>query len=316
VNRLLPTSSVAGAICLALLVSPALVRAEDDDLLEGLGEDEAAKPPSDASTPVEDAPLPGGAAKTKPTEPTEEEPAEPATPGAAPAASDIPADLKGIVGEEAAPAEAEAPAPETVDAGTAARLDRVKAVQRKPVIKALRAELTPIFAVSLNDSYFTHLIVGAGAAFYLHDSFGIGLRGAYFLAHPRSNKQRVIRIGQTAVPATFDLPTALGSFELHWVPIYGKIALINSLIVPFDLFLTSGVGFVTTDTNVRPSFSAGVGQRFMVNDWMAIRIEVNDTVFNDTQTVNGQPRSDLQNYVMFNAGFSFFIPPTFDYTTL
>src|SRR5690606_19604875 len=85
-------------------------------------------------------------------------------------------------------------------------LDRVKSVQRKPVLKQYRAEVTPFFSVSLNDAFYTHLTVGGTAVFYPHDAFGIGLSGTYFFAQPKTSIHKVVRQGQTSVPATFELP--------------------------------------------------------------------------------------------------------------
>ena len=46
---------------------------------------------------------------------------------------------------------------------------------------------------------------------------------------------------------------------------------------------------------------------------MALRFELRDHVFVDTQEVNGLTRSDIQNYMMFFVGVSFFVPPSFEY---
>lgn len=278
--------------------------AQEDDLLQGLGEEEApageAAPEASEPDVDVDAPLDEIGGESAPPDSgtpgltTEEEPPPTAAPGA-----------------EAADKEEEAPS--KVDPTT---LDRVKAVPRKPVLKVLRLEIAPMFSVSINDAFFTHLTVGGNVVFYPHDSFGIGLSGTYFLANIKSDNQRVVRVGQTAVPAVFNHPTGGGTLDLYWNPIYGKISLANSAIIPFDIYAVVGVGAMVAGPNVRPSFKAGLGQRFFVNEWFGLRIEVVDMVYNDTQQVNNQTRSDIQNFIMFNIGATFFVPPSFDYSTL
>jgi len=327
VYRLLLICSLSVASLTALTVVPASLRAQsDDDLLSGLGDDDADKgddadKEGEGGVPIEDqtlddididAPLDDGdAAAKKPEEPPAEQPKE-----AAPAKAEAAAPAAAAEPAKAAEAEAEAEEPEAAKPDDPARLDRVKAVPRKPTLKAFRGEFTPQFGVSVNDAFFTHLSVGGGGIFYPHDNFGIGLSGAYYVAHVKSGKEQTIRAGETAVFAVFELPTASASLDIYFVPIYGKIALFNKFIIPFDLYAVAGVGFVAAGAAMRPSFKAGIGQRFMINEWLAVRLEVTDTIFNDVQEVNGQPRSDIQNYMMFQAGVSVFVPPSFDYAGL
>ena len=97
-----------------------------------------------------------------------------------------------------------------------------------------------------------------------------------------------------------------------------KISLINSVIIPFDLYVVAGFDVVVAgkDMAVRPGFNVGLGQRFMLGEWLALRIQDRDQVYVDKQTVNNQERSDIQNYVMLEAGVSFYLPPRFEYSGL
>ena len=191
--------------------------------------------------------------------------------------------------------------------------DHVKAVQRKPVLKRLRAEFEPLFGVSLNDSFYTHLVGGAMLTFYPHDSLGLGVRGMFFLAHARSQNHKVLRIAQVAIPAAYELPEWSAMGVATWSPIYGKFALVDKLIIPFDFYFLAGAGVIGVGESIRPGFEAGAGYRIYLDKWLALRFEAVSTVFNDTQTVNGILRSDVQHYLMLNAGVSVFFPPSFEY---
>ena len=69
-----------------------------------------------------------------------------------------------------------------------------------------------------------------------------------------------------------------------------------------------------------PEVNAGIGQRFFLSDWLAVRIEVRDHLYLDNLDIadqrssNVHRRSDIQNYVLLYAGVSFYLPPSFEYT--
>ena len=53
------------------------------------------------------------------------------------------------------------------------RQDRIKSVQRISFLKKGRFELTPLFAVSLNDAFYQKMGGGASAAFHIADSLAL-----------------------------------------------------------------------------------------------------------------------------------------------
>ncbi|MBI5512055.1 MAG: outer membrane beta-barrel domain-containing protein [Deltaproteobacteria bacterium] len=247
-------------------------------------------------------------------------------------------DLLAPVGGETAPApdETTAPpeevkaapevAPKSVERKDAAAVvppvaleaDRIKAVPRKPVLKNGRFEVFGAASFSTNDAFYQHLAFDAALVFYPHDAFGIGFGADYLYARPKTSNVDVVRQSLTSVPAIFELPRLFAHLDLYWIPVYGKVSLFESGIIHFDFYGSAGAGLVTAFGKRRPvEVNAGVGQRFYLGDWLALRFEVRDHFFVDTFEVSGMPdptRSDLQSYLLFMAGVSFFIPPTFEYT--
>jgi outer membrane beta-barrel protein len=224
-------------------------------------------------------------------------------------------------GEEAldpideADAAAETPAPSPAEPVSPAAQDRIKAVPRKAVLKRGRLELAGFGSLSLNDPYWEHFAVSGAVVYYPHDSFGIGVGADYLYAHVRQDNLDVVRQSRTSVPAVFEKPRLFAHVDLYWIPIYGKISVANTVIVHFDFYATAGAGFSTAfGERQPPAVNVGVGQRYFLSDWFALRFEVRDHLFVDTLTVNNQDRSDVQSYVMFMAGASFFVPPSFEYS--
>ncbi|MEZ4272646.1 MAG: outer membrane beta-barrel domain-containing protein [Myxococcota bacterium] len=301
------------AVLLQLQTGIALAQGSDVDLLEGLGEEQK-KPEKPATEPKQPKAVPRDKkpASPPPAQKTEALPAQ--KPAVKPIAPQEKASSQPVQNARS-PEENSRAAPSNkkdvrVDPAV---LDKVKAVPRKPVLKKHRVELTPFFGVSLNDAFFTHMAVGGTAVFFAHDNFALGVRGQWLFAHPETDNVEVVRTSQISVPAVFDKPKIFGSLDFYWIPIYGKLSLFNRAIVPFDFYLLAGLGFAQAGDNTRPAMNWGVGQRFMLADWMALRFEVFDQIYLDTQLVNDQPRSDVQNFLMVQVGLSLFLPPRFEY---
>ncbi len=200
-------------------------------------------------------------------------------------------------------------------AATPETQDRIKAVPRKAVLKLHRFEVAAFGAASVNDAYYTHLAGSGSLLFHLHDAFALGVGADYLYAHPRGTNVDVVRFSLTSVPAVYELPKLFAHADFYWTPIYGKVSLFDDAIVHFDFYATVGGGVaMVADERRRPAVNLGLGQRFFVNDWVALRLEVRDHLFVDDQEVNGQPRSDVQSYVMFMLGASFYFPFTFEYS--
>jgi outer membrane beta-barrel protein len=222
-----------------------------------------------------------------------------------------------------APAEkkAEPAAPFRVD--DVALGDKVKAVQRKGFMKRGRFELTPLFAVQLNDAFYQKLGGGLRAAYYFEDSFGLALRGLKFEPVRTDN----VRTGKIAFGSQL-LPSQLYEqymLDAVWSPIYGKSSFRGKSILHFDLSLQAGFGLVTTDTThsprnegvdlgvVRGHVAADVGGalRFYPRSWLAVELGVTGTFYPD-QPIESVP-GNIQKVLAATLGFSFFLPTGFDY---
>lgn len=278
-----PISKVlAVAVSCCWLAWPALVRAAGDDILDGIGDSNKtapSPPPAKAAAPA------------------------PAPKAAAPAATTA-----------SATAPVAAPAAGSVAAGAPSALDRVKAVPRKTLLKRHRFELSPLGQLSLNDAYYQHFAVGGTAIFYLHDSFGVGLGGEWLFSHLETDNIQAVRQNLISVPSRFELPSMFLHLDAYLVPLYGKLSLFSSDIIHFDTYVVGGVGAAVVGSNKRPAVNLGLGQRFVFGEWLALRVELRDHMFVDTQEVNGLVRSGTQHYVLLMVGASVFLPLSFEYT--
>jgi outer membrane beta-barrel protein len=240
------------------------------------------------------------------------------------------ADEKKPKAEPAAPEQpaAKAPAKEkpapaaTTEGGTlfgerdVALGDRVKAVQRKGVLKRGRFEVAPMLALTLNDAFYQKVGGGLRLAYSIQDSFAVAVRGAYYTPF-RTDNGREGRLAFQSQLLTSQ-PYAQAMLDGVWSPIYGKAAFLGDAIVHFDIFLSAGLGAVWSATSdaprsegPHPAAEFGGGVRFYPKDWMAFELGLLGTFYPD-QPVVSVPAT-IQRVVVANVGVSFFFPTTFEY---
>ncbi|MEW5741070.1 MAG: outer membrane beta-barrel domain-containing protein [Myxococcota bacterium] len=190
--------------------------------------------------------------------------------------------------------------------------DRVKSVQRKLYMKRGRFELAPYFAINVNDPFYTKLGGAIRAAFYPHDTLAVSVRFTLLNTLPTEDVRTAKRNFNSRIFYSVPFWTAMGDVE--WSPIYGKVAIFNS-ILHFDGYLVGGAGIVFTETTpaddplrsgVKPAFDMGVGFRFVTKDWLAVNVALINTAYVDVPT--GSAKGSTQNIMLVHAGVSIFFP--------
>jgi outer membrane beta-barrel protein len=194
-----------------------------------------------------------------------------------------------------------------------ARQDRIKSVQRKAFLKHKRWELTPCFAMSLNDAFYQRMGGGAAVSYHPVDGLGVEVQGIY-LGTVQTDMVRYFQIANQALPKVSNLKYyVMGS--LQWSPFYGKLSFVGDEIFSFDAYLLAGFGLSFTETGTKFSSNVGIGFRYYLTSWMVLKLEVRDLIYTETFSLDAQRTeySDLQNHVLFSAGMSFFLPFGFNY---
>lgn len=190
--------------------------------------------------------------------------------------------------------------------------DRVKSVQRKLYMKRNRFELAPYFAVNVNDPFYTKIGGAIRAAFYPHDNLAISARFTLLNTLPTEDVRTAKRNFNSRI--FFSVPFWTAMADVEWSPIYGKVAIFNS-ILHFDGYLLGGGGIVFTETSastdvnragVKPAFDLGLGFRFITKDWLAVNVALINTSYLDVPT--GSAKGSTQNIMLVHAGVSIFFP--------
>jgi outer membrane beta-barrel protein len=208
-------------------------------------------------------------------------------------------------------------------------------VVRKPFLKVSRIELMPAWGVTMNDNIIQHFQFTGALNYYLTDVLAVGVEGQYYVKSLREPFDLVAR--QARRLPTVNKYKYGAALNFHYVPIYGKFAVLDKHIVSWETALTAGVGFTQSEVLPRdpalqpfktilltPNF--GASMRFFLSRFLTVNVGIRDYVFVDKfEAVNRmEPSGDiakesadsaLVNNIMFQAGVSFWFPMSFEYTT-
>lgn len=197
-----------------------------------------------------------------------------------------------------------------VAAEKAAELDLIRVIQRRPFLRRNRLEVSPSIGTNINDSLVNSFLAGGSINFHLTEVMAIGAYGGVSLGSETDLFDQVI--ADYGLFAQVSQVQWYGGLHFQYAPIYGKFALFNTWIIPWDLYAVLGAGWTKTELEGHPTLSAGAGSRFFMNRWFTLNVEVRDHIYNE----NYPGGSELVNNLVFNAGVSFFLPPDFEYQTL
>jgi outer membrane beta-barrel protein len=180
--------------------------------------------------------------------------------------------------------------------------DRVRSVQLKPYLKAGRVSLTVLGNASLNDPFYAKVGGSAGLELHIKDNLGIGVRASLIRVLEEDDLRTARANFQSAIVSSTPSWSAMG--ELEWAPIYGKVAVYNS-IVHLDGYFLGGIGTVYA-RQPELAFEFGAGVRWIARDWIAFNLVWNTTAYVDTPP--GGSLGLIQNWMTLSFGLSVFFP--------
>lgn len=211
-------------------------------------------------------------------------------------------------------------------------------VVRKPFLKSHRTELLPFVGTTMNDNMIRHYTIGGELAYYLTDVLAVGVEGMYYTHSFQEPFDLVAR--QARRLPTVNQYNWSAALDFHYVPVYGKFAILDHSLVTWESFFTAGIGagqsqIIPRDTkfdaftNLLIMPNVGASMRFFISRWLTISLGIRDYIFFDhfeplnrsdtmlksADDAKAHADGSLINNVMFQIGVSFWIPRTFEYTT-
>jgi len=210
-------------------------------------------------------------------------------------------------------------------------------VVRKPFLKVGRVELLPTWGVTMNDNIIQHVQFNGMLNYWLTDALAVGVEGGLYVKNLREPFDLVAR--QARRLPTVNKYNFGAALDFHYVPVYGKFAVLDKHLIHWESFFTAGVGFTQSEVIPRdPALqpfknflitpNVGAAMRFFITKFITVHVGLRDYIFVDkfentnrpsTQVSGSAAKADAQsalvNNVIFQLGVSFWLPTSFEYTT-
>lgn len=151
-------------------------------------------------------------------------------------------------------------------------------VERK-IRKALRHELAPMggwYAADLSDGAPIY-----GGAYTFHFTEDLGLEASYFRTQQRfAFLESIVDSNQGLIQITAPNTELLQYFmgNLVWSLAYGKVRWMGGAIGRYDFHVALGAGVAVEPGERGMTGSLGVGMKFYLNEWLALRFDVRDQI--------------------------------------
>ncbi len=209
-------------------------------------------------------------------------------------------------------------------------------VRHKLLYRSTRFEVSPLVGMTLGDAYLHNGVAGLNLVYHLTNEIGIGISGGYGLLHPETNltanmKSRLQASDQDQLDdLTLSYVQWMAGIEFLYVPIFGKLSLMNDVTAHYDIHLIGGFTMVgrsacsvgdcpggdsgtdPTLSGVAPAGTIGAGLRLFVSKAYAVHVQVRNHLYSRAEISTGNADPQFANNVFMSLGFSFFLPQGID----
>lgn len=195
------------------------------------------------------------------------------------------------------------------DLSSLAPYSDVATIHRRFLPKTFRLEASLSGLVGLNNAFFNNLGGVARLGFAFNEEYSI--EADYFLL---SQSQRTVtqnlRKNRNIKTESLVVAKNYMGANLKWTPIYGKTALFDKKIVPFDIYFLAGFGNTETEVDsANPTINLGVGQIFAISKTFAIRWDFSLHSYQaKVSNTDNSKSTKSQNDLFVGVGISAFIP--------
>jgi outer membrane beta-barrel protein len=143
-------------------------------------------------------------------------------------------------------------------------------VQNRLYSKAGKLQLGVNGGVGFSDPFLSLKPVGANLGFHFSEFFGAE---ALYWNLRSSPSAALAKLRETEKEANTVVPKNFVGGNLTASFLYGKLSLLGQAIIYYDMHLSGGGGVVETENNRSAAFTAGIGQRYFLTDWLSLRLD-------------------------------------------
>lgn len=192
-----------------------------------------------------------------------------------------------------------------------------KVVQNRKFKKAKRYNVTLMGGVLFNDPFIEGTNLGLSTAYYFDEHHGIEVRYEHYNHAMGEAGEQVIEKGGR--PDLNFEKWYLGA-AYSWIPFYGKISVLDSKIIYFDMAFSAGLGLIEYEQQSQSSFAAktktavavnlDLSQQFFIHKNWALRLDARTKIYQEDRIRNSDGTSlgsatQVNTYIMFGATYFF-----------
>ena len=209
------------------------------------------------------------------------------------------------------------------------------AIKNQLFVKKGRHEFSPTLALSTNDAFYQIYYANIAYNYHFADWVSAGILVGMAFTQPTSLTTNYLmkgsnqggKQGQNGLVPDVRRPFFLSTIalEARFAPVYGKLNFFSEAVVHFDLYFVVGGGlFLTNPPNVtgasdykgpdgpdsmgfHPFGEIGVGQRYFMLRWMALRWEFNAMLMPESFKYRNKGDPRLRLNMNFHIGLSFLL---------
>lgn len=156
-----------------------------------------------------------------------------------------------------------------------------------------------------NDVFYRTFTLNGKAGYFINEKWGLEAYGNLFSSAETSDVRDLQSNQGLAVNQLIYMKSSLG-LQLHYSGMYGKMALLNHEVIPFDFYQVVGMGMMrTSEGRDEATLHAGFGQFFALSRSYGLRWEFDALTFKSTN-----PTSDQRSYtyLLFTIGMQGLAP--------
>lgn len=183
----------------------------------------------------------------------------------------------------------------------------IAVIQRRFLPKTGRFEVSGLGLVSTNNAFFNNIGFSGRFGYYFSEKYGLEANYIYLSSAERAITEN-LKDKQSISTRSLVVPKGFMGINFKWSPVYGKLALFNKRIMPFDFYVAPGLGMAQTENGNSMAFSIGAGQLIALTKAWAFRWDFTWNFYQATVEQNGQEIDQQHNDLFLTFGISGFFP--------
>ncbi len=174
-------------------------------------------------------------------------------------------------------------------------------IQKTYMPKTQRFQLFGGASLSMNDVFYRTYGADLRLGFHFSETWGLELN-TFFLTSSDSSEKTDLKAKQDLKVENLSTPKNFYGANVYFSSIYGKVALEDRRIIPFEFYQTLGAGQMTTNpTSTSNAFYFGLGNLFSISKNSVLRADLSWYFYN-TKTIKGDSMNSNTIFLTFGYG--------------